>query len=387
MTEMTPYVYYAAACLVLVLTFTICGIVRRFHLCHPYDKNAAYFYPAYKIVSLSYLAVWFQAPYLLHWHSADSWLLVRSFFIIYIPVISSLAFKSFFFGDRNRRRLRTALVGIPAMGVMTFLFILACRGGNVSEKNELITAIVIILSFSLTAYLLRVTLWLRQQIRDFMHNEYSDENDFPIKFASAIVFLPITSAIFAWVIFLCDSRAMTACFSIVTAIVGLAILLIILYPQRNGHMLMTDTTPSGSTEKTPSDDVLCSKTDVPERRLSNKRQAGSLPEHQKDRLEKQIRTLIHEKQLFLQPGLRRSQLSEQLGSNRTYLSVVFKERFGSFYYYINSLRIEYAIRYAEEHPDADCHEIALNSGFGSVKTYNRVKKAYESGELSTGKDK
>ena len=51
------------------------------------------------------------------------------------------------------------------------------------------------------------------------------------------------------------------------------------------------------------------------------------------------------------------------------------------YLIIFRLRIEHAIRYREAHPEASQLEVAVNSGFGTVRTYNRVKKMYAEGKL------
>ena len=43
--------------------------------------------------------------------------------------------------------------------------------------------------------------------------------------------------------------------------------------------------------------------------------------------------------------------------------------------------IKIAIKYLEQHPKATQTEVATNSGFGTTKTYVKVKKQYEAGEL------
>ena len=39
--------------------------------------------------------------------------------------------------------------------------------------------------------------------------------------------------------------------------------------------------------------------------------------------------------------------------------------------------MEYAMRYENEHPEVKREELALQSGFGSVRTYYRAKTQYE----------
>lgn len=76
-----------------------------------------------------------------------------------------------------------------------------------------------------------------------------------------------------------------------------------------------------------------------------------------------------------------SEVARVLHTNRTYVSEVMRERFGSFYSYVNTLRIRCAEAHREAHPDATQKEIMAHSGFGSVKTYVRIKKLYDEGRL------
>ena len=50
------------ACLILVVAAVVCGIVRWFHMCRPYDKSESFFYPARKIVSLQYFSTLLLVP-------------------------------------------------------------------------------------------------------------------------------------------------------------------------------------------------------------------------------------------------------------------------------------------------------------------------------------
>ena len=83
----------------------------------------------------------------------------------------------------------------------------------------------------------------------------------------------------------------------------------------------------------------------------------------------------------MDPNLTRAELESKIHVNRSYLTITFRERFISFYNYLNVLRMEQAIRYANEHPEAKQQEIADNSGFGSQRSYSRARKLYQEGEL------
>lgn len=270
-------------------------------------------------------------------------------------------------------------IGGLAGGAILSMSVIACLGGRLVESFPAYKRIIEGVSLLLAIYLLYVTICLRRHIRDYIKGEYSSDEDFPLKFASSVVFVPLFATLLSWGVYMCDRPAVTAGLNIVIAIVGLILLLIILNPQRSGGSIGSLAISDGIDPEFQNAEE---KPEQPEDVCVCEQKPGVLPGYMKDRMEQQIRALVNDKQLFLRPGLTRSELSEMLGSNRTYLSIVFKERFGSFYGYINGLRMEYAVQYAIDHPEADRNEIAVNSGFGSAKTYDRVKKAYLAGELN-----
>ena len=87
-----------------------------------------------------------------------------------------------------------------------------------------------------------------------------------------------------------------------------------------------------------------------------------------------------EQQLYLNPNLKLDDLAAAVKSNRKYVSLVMNERFGSFYKELNRLRVEAALEYKKKNPAATREEVALHSGFASVKTYSRNLDAYRKGK-------
>ena len=83
---------------------------------------------------------------------------------------------------------------------------------------------------------------------------------------------------------------------------------------------------------------------------------------------------IEKQKLYLKPDLSIADLSRLVATNRTYLSVYFKEVLhSSFYDYINKMRIQYACLplMQNEHP-IKIEVIAMESGFRSVTTFRRA---------------
>jgi AraC-like DNA-binding protein len=85
-----------------------------------------------------------------------------------------------------------------------------------------------------------------------------------------------------------------------------------------------------------------------------------------------ISNLMEEEQVYLQHDLRIIDLAYRLNTNRTYIQrAILEIRKCSFSEYINQLRIDYADRLLEEHPEYAITEIAERSGYTSLSTFYR----------------
>ena len=91
---------------------------------------------------------------------------------------------------------------------------------------------------------------------------------------------------------------------------------------------------------------------------------------------KLIRKLDHlmtKKQIFLQPDLSLTSLSKELGTNRTYLSMLINQQYNSnFNGYINGLRTDFAKDYIINNPSVNKEDLYTIAGFGSLSTMNRA---------------
>lgn len=85
-----------------------------------------------------------------------------------------------------------------------------------------------------------------------------------------------------------------------------------------------------------------------------------------------LETLCEAKFLYLEPDLTRESLCLRLSIGRTYLSLYLRSRGLTFYQYINSLRVDYAVRLMQENPQMSIREVSELSGFRSQTTFRKV---------------
>ena len=362
-----------SACLILMVTAAICSVIRWCHMCHPYDRQADYFYPSRKYVTCYFLSILLLFPYLIHQDSPDTWLFVRSFFILFIPSFGAVSLKQYFSCKVKHKWMNLLLVGwLPGLTLLT-LFVFACIGGDhLHPWRDWVSCFVVFSSLFVVVHLMYVTQWLSHRIWDYQHGEFSNEADFPVRFAQSIAFVPLVLWLFSFSVFLTDSPEIYALFEIILSIVGVRLLLFILPSHRTECRVIEnsieETVDRSQEEGQEVVEVYSDEVTVRPHELS---------ESLMEQLEEKIRMAIVGDKLYLDPNFNKKDLARRLGTNRTYLSIVFRERFTSFYDFVNTLRIEHATHYRETHPEASQLEVAVNSGFGTVRTYSRVKKMYE----------
>ena len=97
-----------------------------------------------------------------------------------------------------------------------------------------------------------------------------------------------------------------------------------------------------------------------------------LSEDKMEYIERKLKDLADGK-IYLNDNLTLSILSQEVGTNRTYLSAYFHLKDTTFYDYINGLRCEYAIEQMKRTPSKTVAEIACLCGY---KTENSFRSAF-----------
>lgn len=88
-------------------------------------------------------------------------------------------------------------------------------------------------------------------------------------------------------------------------------------------------------------------------------------------IEEALNKELEKQAFFLDPNLSIEHLARMIGTNRTYLGQYFHSKGINFYAYINTLRVNYAIELMEQ-GGKTLSEIALGSGYNSLRTFRRV---------------
>ena len=127
------------------------------------------------------------------------------------------------------------------------------------------------------------------------------------------------------------------------------------------------------TEKRPDDAVDVSSSNET---TKQRRKPREIPDLTRRKIIEGIEQALTRQQLFLNPHLTLGDVAEVCGYGQTYVSKVFKEKYGGFYDHINMLRFRYADDYMHQHPDITKEEAIIKAGFADRTAYYRFRKHF-----------
>lgn len=204
-------------------------------MCRPYDEHERYFYPARRWATLFFAAVALEFPCVIYPCDTDVWLYIKIFGIVYYPFCFSVLFERYFknrgFGKDMGSFLLVAVSSLFIVGVLLLIFL-----HGKEQLKDVRTAILIsagVLSVVLTIYFMVVVKWIRRRIDEFHNQNFSNEDDFPYKFAKKVLYVPLIWIVLAWVIFVTGSRGFKIFYDILLTVWMVGFLCMILHPQRS----------------------------------------------------------------------------------------------------------------------------------------------------------
>lgn len=353
------------SCLVFIITGVICAIVRWFHICRQYEDECDYYYPARQQITTYYAALIVFFPYVLAPENADIWLFARVFGVIFYPMCFASLFMRYF----QQRKVNSgwnniALVYLPIVLLAIIFFMAVFGNGTTMSKYEfpiLVSAGTI--GCLMLIKFVSVGLWLKRMIEKYNTDNFSNENDFPFKFARRVILMPLVWIAIMWIVFIFGSREVKAVSDIVCSFIMVYFLLIILHPQR----IMLRNINEETTEIQQSDESEVNNT-VNERCLE---------------MRQEVLSIISRR--YKEPNLLRTDVISEIDFGKRTLAGAYISKFG-FYTLVNTFRLEYARRYSEDNPKATKEQIAAASGFKDRFALNNAKKRIGEIDLSQIKD-
>ena len=334
------------ATLLLIFSGLTGAAIRWFHICSPFVERTDFYYPARKRVTAFYAGFILLIPYMLDVSSSDTWFLYKAFTIIYYPTGYSLILFRYFHDYSPKSNRWFEISTIAAIIFLLSSASISLSGDHISRHLPIFGSIAIVIGINSMAIFFYSVLWLRKLIKQYNEENFSNHQDFPLKFANKLIVPPIICEIIIWSVAIIDSPLIGAINSLLFTVLLWISLLIILHTQRKEEEIPT---------------LLITE---------------NLKENSDNDLLARIDKALNSDCLYLNPNLTLQQLAQAIGSNRSYVSQTIVENYGSFIRHINSLRIHHALNLRESNPELTQIEIMELSGFNSPTSFRKWMKEF-----------
>ena len=194
---------FSASLAVYVATSIFFAAVRWGHKCEPYAKHMDYYYPAWRVLVACYLSNIIMAPAIFLPASEDAILQLRMLLILASPFFCSVLLFSYFGKIQKNERWRRPIyiLSIPFAVVAVIATVLVFVPGT-QLQGVFCKAFFAVGGTLGLVYLLCFIMALRmivQELRRSMEEEYSNPNDFPQRFASGIMWIPLVHLAVSWI--------------------------------------------------------------------------------------------------------------------------------------------------------------------------------------------
>lgn len=358
-----PEDFYSLACYTYILSGVICGVVRWFHMCHPFDRGGDFFYPARRQMTFFYTATALQLPYVLCPGDPGTWLFARSFGILYYPICFTILYHRYFQTDKPWRQWSAVTYFVtPFLLLGGLLFIVFFHQNNLLIPYKLTWEIAMGgVSILLSIHLFKECKWLIKKVDSYHTQNYSNESDFPFAFAKKILHLPALGLLMMWTLFILDNQMVKAYIDLFMATWQVQFLCRILHPNKMIHSeqnknnmdfienenmeqilqekelfeKIVQTTDGQVLEEAPIDDT----SDEPKLITYNKEKLRLQMEQENwESVKDEVLTIVSKR--YLEPSLKRIEVVRDVSSMNHTLAGTFITQVG-FYRLVNAFRIRH----------------------------------------------
>lgn len=332
-------------------------VLKNFYVPTAYKEIFGELHPARHSLANLFFIQFFELPFIfmigrpevLFFVCATSMLFITSYLVV---LIKGYFFLDFYTPKRLANLQHPVIVCwlvllMPVIGVIEFTPLF----------KTIMTILVLAIELGYIVHLDRCRHILVNQMREIDEDEFSSEEDFPVKLARRMKWLPLIVIMVLVVAFILDSYYMKMVRDIFLIVINVWFAIYTLNPHRNTKKLPQTLKKKEETE--------VSTTPVKYR----------LSENYCKETEQRLVDILKEKKLYLEEHLTMNDLTEVMHTNKNYLSeVIARSVYQSFYQLVNTMRIEHACELLQNDPKAKLEQVAMASGFSSGSSFSQVFK-------------
>jgi len=362
------------ATMIFIAVSLALAAVRWFHMCRPYDRNARYYYPGRPYMTLLFLSSLLLLPCVILPGDGDCAFLLKTYFLPVYILLITVALLSYFGSVMQMKQWVWSLLALGVLVFVVLSVVLVCAilpGDQLYGSTAAVPvgADIYILGVIATVLACLSLLKVREWSRDFDEGDYSNPTDYPVRFAWRMIAMALSCLVFVWVAALADNRVVTAVVQLLLSTGSVLLVVLSLYPNRNR-------TPQ-DLERKNRNSLAANDFPVPD--------IPAIPQERQDEILAAVRKVVEGRRAFLEPHLTLQEVAERCGYDRDEVAAVIRSVSGSFFKYVNSLRLAHVETYRFEHPQATLSASVEHSGYETLQTYYNVKARMEAGAARRGR--
>lgn len=353
------YLILFATNLAFIVTHLYGWLLKWFYKPKAYHDHFRELFPAQRSVGVIYLLQLFELPYLLQIGDRDALLYVNAFSLLFFSIQMLIMCEGYFFPTQQRRH-RNAWLFLPAIVILLPLFLQAVNIISMPQGWRIWMVGVVSLLFLL--YFLQsvhMALHIRRAVQQANEERYADSDDFPVRFANIIRWVPTLILILLAINFYADDPWVKFGRDILFIFASVWFCVITLNPWRKVQEKNVE-----------------QKVESAERRVEN--------DTRFDDLAQRLEALLTDEHLFTEPHITSDLFISRLGTNSKYLAeAIHHSGYQSFYDMISQHRVRYAISLIHQHPDRLLADISDQCGFSSQASMVKAFKSQGKGTPSS----
>lgn len=352
----TTYILLFSANLVFIVTHIYGWLLKWFYRPKAYSEDFTRLFPAQRSVGVLYLLQFFELPYLLQIGNANALIYVNAFAMLFYPLQMLVMCEGYFFPHIRHKRLEYWVFILAAVVLMP-LFLQAIRLLALPEDYRLWAFIGVGVVF-LAYFWMNVKMALRIGYRVKQVNEaaYADTDDFPVRFARYVQWLPTLVCLLLAINFYADNPWVKFGRDISFTLISIWFCIFTLNPWRKVF--------------TPREE------EIMEQIEQNETSTNRLSDERYDELSSRLEELLTKERIFTESHITLDTFIQKLGTNPNYLAeVIRRSGYQSFYDMICQHRVRYAISLIHQHPDEKLQDIADLCGFSSPASMTKAFKS------------
>lgn len=352
------YYYYGLAAMLYLTTCWMFAIVRWFHTCNEPKERQRYIWPDRKMQVLCYLCSIVLVPYVINPTDEAAWLLMKSYYPATYYFYTGLLLLCYAATIKQWTRWK----GISWFAASIVIATMLPPVLNAWAPFDFLSAegmqfwhdVITVESLLMMAFCCLAIWQVWQWIRESYDANYSNPDDFPVRYASIVLVYPFILTPLLWPAYILDSRQVMAVLHILLSVFNIVLLITVMPAWRRKFIM-----PSTADDNDPGDEEANQDVHID----------GLI-----DQTALEIRDYVEGQRAYLDPHLKVDDVVDHCQLGRTYVSMTFQRRFGSFASYVNGQRLAYYEQYIADHPNETKESAALASGFSSYNAYYRAAK-------------